>query len=363
MRHRCGHLLTLLGVVLLVASLAGLVVTGAAAAANSPAAYQWFYGDTHAHTSVSDGMGTPAGAFASAKAAGMDFFMLTDHRRSIKASSWAETSAAADAATGPAFVAVAAYELNNWYQHVNAYNVAELMPWREIDTSRKAPGIAFVDPLLAYAGAIGSFNHPTWSGGTNFDDFVGRTPERDAVMSTVEVYNWGDGWDATFCPDSYPLCLDAGWHVMPSAVSDAHEVDWDAVAAPYEFRTVLLAPALTRADLFAALRANRGYATLDGDLRVSFTVDGAVMGSILSPRTRYTVAATVSDPDVLVAGDRVTRLDLVSDGGAVVASKAVNAHSVSWSLPVTSATARYYFLRVTTGDGVTAWTAPVWTGR
>ena len=146
-------------------------------------------------------------------------------------------------------------------------------------------------------------------------------------------------------------------------MSDAHEVDWDAVAVPYEFRTVLLAPALTRADLFVALRANRGYATLDGDLRVSFTVDGAVMGSTLSPRTRYTVAATVSDPDVLVAGDRVTRLDLVSDGGAVVASKAVNAHSVSWSLPVTSATARYYFLRVTTGDGVTAWTAPVWTGR
>jgi len=42
---------------------------------------------------------------------------------------------------------------------------------------------------------------------------------------------------------------------------------------------------------------------------------------------------------------------------------------VDWEIPLTSVTARYYYLRVTTAsnvsgsEGLTAWTAPVWTGR
>lgn len=328
--------------------------------------YTPYFGDLHAHTAVSDGTGTPAGAFASARAAGMDFFATTDHSMMIGPQAWPETRAAADAATTSSFVGIASYELGWYYDHVNVYDVATIIPKSDTPQANHTPAIDFVDLLLPYPTAIGSFNHPMWHA-ADFDGYVGWSPERDAHMDMLEVYNWGDdigdgAWE-TWSLDSYVRCLDAGWHVMPTAVSDAHYVDWDTTTAPYEFRSVLLAPKLTRAGLFAAMRARRGYATMDKNLRIDFKVGGAIMGSSVSPAARYTAAVAVSDPDTLAPGDTVTKLELVSDGGAVVASKTVSGHSVTWAPAVSSATARYFFLRVTTGDGLTAWTAPVWTGR
>lgn len=324
--------------------------------------YKPYFGDLHAHTSVSDGMGTPAGAYASAQAAGMDFFAVTDHSVFlIGPQDWLATQAAADAATSKTFVGVAAYELGwQFHHHVNTFAVDSIATQSKTSQA-DSPAVDFIDPLLAYPGAIGEFNHPTWNGGKDFDDFAGRTPERDAVMNLLEVYN--GLVDYSRSSSSYVKCLDAGWHVMPVAVSDSHYINWDTTTAPYEFRTVLLAPKLTRTGLFAAMRAHRGYATMDEDLRVDFKVDRAVMGSVITPATRYAVSVAVTDPDALAPGDEITKLELVSDGDAVAASRSVSGHSVTWTPTVSSSTARYFWLRVTTGDGVTAWTAPVWTGR
>jgi hypothetical protein len=329
-------------------------------------AYHPFFGDLHAHTAVSDGSGTAAGAFRSARAAGMDFFAVTDHSMMIGPQSWPATRVAADAATTSDFVGIAAYELGWWYDHVNVFGLDTVIGKNETSQAAHTPAIDFVDVLLPYPAAIGQFNHPMWHA-ADFDGYVGRTPERDATMSLLEVYNWGDdvgdgAWE-TWSLDSYVRCLDAGWHVMPTAVSDSHYVDWDTTTAPYAFRSVLLARELTRADLYAAMRARRGYATMDADLRIDFTAGGAIMGAIVAPASRYVVAAEVTDPDALIPGDKVTRLELVSDGGAVVAARNVAAHSVSWTLSVASPAARFYFLHVTTADGDEAWTAPVWTGR
>jgi hypothetical protein len=62
-------------------------------------------------------------------------------------------------------------------------------------------------------------------------------------------------------------------------------------------------------------------------------------------------------------------VEIVSDGGAVVASKSFNSATVEWTTTLTSDSAQYFYVRVTTAsnlsgeEGVTAWTAPVWTGR
>ena len=94
-------------------------------------------------------------------------------------------------------------------------------------------------------------------------------------MGLIEVYNDG------FTEASYIKALDAGWHVMPSANSDTHDADW---IWGRDMRTVLLARNLTPADLYAAMRAQRGYATLDKNLSVRFSVNGGVMGSTLRAR-------------------------------------------------------------------------------
>jgi len=190
------------------------------------------------------------------------------------------------------------------------------------------------------------------------------------VMSSIEVYNHGSfsqpaGAQTRDTEPWYVLALDKGWHVMPAAVSDTHSPDWISGSPA---RTVLLATSLGRASLYAALRNNRGYATIDENLRVSYTLNGAVMGSSLLPGTTgFTARIAASDPDG--TSDRITSIEIVSDGGAVVASKAFSSPSVSWTVDLSSDRSRYYYVRITTASdpsgqpGTTAWTAPVWTGR
>jgi len=162
------------------------------------------------------------------------------------------------------------------------------------------------------------------------------------------------------------MALDAGWHVMPSANSDTHSPDWISGS---EVRTVLLAPSLTPENLYAAMNACRGYATLDKNLRISYTLDGLVMGSVLPTVTSRSVASIhIEDPDG-TPGDAITLIEIVSDGGVVVASIPTNGNVVDLNVQLNSDSAHYYYLRVTTASnldgvpGVTAWTAPVWTGR
>lgn len=141
-----------------------LAVAGAAVAGGKSAAptYKPYFGDLHAHTAVSDGTGTPAGAYASAQAAGMDFFVLTDHSMMIGPQAWPATRAAADAATSPTFVGIAAYELGWCYDHANVFDVGTIIPKNETSQANHTPAIDFVDVLLPYQTAIGQFNHPMW---------------------------------------------------------------------------------------------------------------------------------------------------------------------------------------------------------
>jgi len=187
-------------------------------------------------------------------------------------------------------------------------------------------------------------------------------------MGLLEVHNLGS-WEMPYAlldyEASYVMALEAGWHVMPAANSDTHSPDW---ISGYEVRAVLLASSLTPANLYEAMRASRGYATLDKNLRIEYSLNGAVMGSILSPADSYAAKIHIEDPDG-DPSDNITLVEIISDGGQVVASQSFDSTTVDWEIPLTSVTARYYYLRVTTAsnvsgsEGLTAWTAPVWTGR
>lgn len=92
------------------------------------------------------------------------------------------------------------------------------------------------------------------------------------------------------------------------------------------------------------------------------------MGSMLSPASTCTASIHVQDPDN-APNDAITLVEIVSDGGKVVASIPAHSNMVDWAVTLTAGTAHYFYLRVSTesnvsgGPGLTAWTAPVWTGR
>jgi hypothetical protein len=357
-----------------------LLMAGTAGASG----YNLYFGDLHAHTDWSDGAKgtTPWHAFTAAKAGGAHFFATTDHTHYgygqgwLTPSRWAQTRAWAEDFTDETFVAFAGYEL--WLPSVgemNIFNTTEMFgQWGNPGDRGYNNGIrqsirTVLPSLYAWLGqtdAVGQWNHPGLYGAqggsplVNFFRFDWWTRANDVGVTMIEV------WNEEIYEDAYVEALDAGWQVLPSSNSDTHEADW---ITGWEVRTVLLAKELTREALLDAMRASRGYATLDKNLRVDYTLDGAVMGSTLTPKASYEAKIHIEDPDGPGAGDEIKLVEIVADGGAVVASQAFDSADVTWTPTLSSSTERYFFVRVTTAtdfwgnEGVTAWTAPVWTGR
>ncbi len=332
--------------------------------------YNLYFGDLHTHTGYSDAYedSTPWDAYEAAIAAGADFMAVTDHIAIQNAynafvmseEQWQDALAAADYYTSDTFVGMAGYEawLLAQLGEINVYNTRELpldVPMRyRLD---RLPD--FYDWLAGQPGAIGQFNHPLYVS-DNFLDYSYLNENRDIGMSIIEVYN------DEFTEDSYVMALDAGWHIMPSANSDTHYSDW---IASHEMRTVLLAESLTPDNLYAAMSGCRGYATLDKNLRISYTLNSETMGAVLAAdEDVYTASIHIEDPDG-VASDAITLVEIISDGGEVVASMPGSGTVFDWTVTLESDSSTYYYVRVTTaswlseGEGVTAWTAPVWTGR
>ncbi len=356
--------------------LAGILPGGLvapAAGGDGGITYHLYFGDLHTHTSWSDGWeGTPADAYAAARAAGADFLATTDHASRLTPEEWTLTQEMAAAATTDTFVALPAYEFwVNGRGELNVYDPPAALPnddhvFHSTLEPRQTALASFYDWVAAQPGAVAQWNHPDYMT-KSFDGFAYRTPSRDPGVGLLEIHNYGS-WTWKGIVDyepAYVQALDAGWHVMPAANSDTHNPDW---ISGYEVRTVLLAPTLSPENLYAALRAGRGYATLDKNLRIEYTVNGAVMGSTLSPGPSYLARVHIDDPDA-TASDAITLVEIVSDGGAVVASLPAGGTVVDWQVRLGSETARYFYVRVSTASslpglaGVTAWTAPIWTGR
>jgi len=332
--------------------------------------YNLYFGDLHTHTGYSDAYddSTPWDAYAAAVDAGADFMAVTDHIQTWNAYDafvmdeveWADTLAAAASFTSKDFVAMAGYEawmLANCGE-VNVFNI-DILPPRETLGYRYDRLTNFYQWLSEQDGAIGQFNHPLYVS-DNFMDYTGLSDSSDASMSIIEAYNAED------YENSYIMALDKGWHLMPSANSDTHYSDWIAI---HEMRTVLLAESLTPDDLYAAMNARRGYATLDKNLEIEYTLNGAVMGSVLedSPSS-CEIVVHIADQDG--DADAVTKIEIISNGGMMVAEHDISGDpqsDVTWTETIATTVGSYYYVKVTTLSplegieaGVTAWTAPIW---
>ena len=300
-----------------------------------------YFGQLHAHSSLSSGTEDPEALFQSAIAAGLDFFAITDHGDSLarEPARWETGKAAAEAVTDGTFVGIYGYEMN-WPErmqigHISAFRTAEFQSWDQEPYNTYAAGLeTWYEALASDPGAIGQWNHPGNQYGT-FSDFDHYSAGADQVIQLMEL----NGTE-----EQYIRALDKGWHIAPTNNAEG--------------RTVVFARSLTEEALYDAIASRRVYATEDCDLEISCTMNGASMGSILKKR-HMGETADLTIEFFEPTDSSIGQVEVITNGGVVADSAYVEANcdSLQFSLPAHSG---YYYLRITQPDGDTAVTAPIW---
>lgn len=378
-----------------------------------------FFGNLHAHTSYSDGSGTPAQAFARARDVGkLDFMAVTEHNHDAaengigaddprkdglmigkqpalyNGSDAASLVSAARAATHDGqFVAIAAQEFSTISSgnHVNVFAVQDVIDVPNGQFNTLYDTWLPQHPDVLNEAPVVQFNHPDFKSDQNpktketqrmndygLDDFQGDfnklVGHAERFVNLIEIVSGPALTDDTNVrigsqnrhEKDFWFYLSKGFHVAPTANQDNHFFTWGTITRA---RTAVLADRLTTADILRALKARRVYATEDENLQISFQINGREMGSIIHSNSPLdlSITVTVSDPDEPNAKYNV-ELYRGEIGGSMIEDSTTESStegdsSISFSEERYTSGRVFYFIKISqagTGGEDLAWTAPIW---
>ena len=321
--------------------------------------------------------GPPSKHYELAKEDGYDFYVTSDHSQEASFRppgpnnpNWLATKREATQATDSHFVALAGFEYSEndgpgGRGHLNVINSAGIL-------NALAPGVnlPYLYKWLKTAKPNGagpivvSFNHP---GPHQYNDWAYRDPQITNIITMLEVINS----NSHIHYEGFIHALDKGWKVSPVSGLDNHGLTGISKDTS---RTFVLATSKTKVAILDAMKHRRTYASLDKDIQCRYTVNGEIMGSTLNRTNTFKFEISISDPDTNNPNDKITKIDIVKDGGVVVQTYTPTpAYSVQWGPTIHDATNKYFFVRVWNAGGgdapkadpaqPIAWLAPVWTGR
>lgn len=297
-----------------------------------------YFADLHSHTAYSDGALFPADAYAHARnVAKLDVFSLTDHLESVDEAEWMDIREQNWKANQEGtFVAIPGLEWTKSQGHAVILDPG----------ARQWPAeIPSLYQLAADRGVILKFNHP--GDGTKVFDGLAYSAVGDKAVRLMEVRQAEE-------EKAYLRALKFGWHLAPDGSDDTHSPNWGNSRS----WTGILAPGLSKRNIWAALKDRHCYSTLDRNCRLFFEINGAVMGDILAePVQNISATIAMDDPD---PQDKTAKIELFEDG-AVVQTEQANTSNCTWK-PVCSPSPgkHYYFVKVTQADSNMMWSAPVW---
>jgi len=340
------------------------------------AQYTLYYGNFHAHCTISEdaqgpSSGPPEEAFQHARdVADIDILALTDHSHYMSASEYSTLLGHSNSFTqNGVFVAIAGQEhgslsttVSGAFGHINIWEFSGVLDQGlfRYDLPATYSVIAnnndrFGNPLLA------SFNHPYSSAGAGqwaqFQNFA-YSATGDEGMQFVEVIN---GKRTADYESEYFEALTKGWHLGALGNQDNHEGNWgdqlnNVGKIPL---TGVWATALTKQDVLEAMAARRTFAMevspATDRISLRFTADGNWMGSEYSTDADsilFHVQASATDNGF--ANARLYR------NGTLV-KQTGSAASIDWNTFDTPGPGDFHYqVIVTQSDGDNAWSSPIW---
>lgn len=328
-------------------------------AASHAGAYEVYYGNLHAHTALSDGIGTPEEAFAYARdVADIDVLALTDHTHYLTQTEWELTEqVAAQYTQDGVFVALNGQEFGklNDFGHIGIYDV----DFRNPNATTNLPATYF---WIEQNDGVGNFCHPDPSYGTWFDNFD-FAPQFPDAMHSLEMRNGLRNDD--YEPEAI-FALNKGWKVGFFGNQDNHEGHWGDLQNPSDggaiYLTGILADALTEADITDALHNRRFFAMevnpSSDRIKLWYWVNGEPMGSIIETEGPVDITAHV---EAVNGVSLFNRFDLFKDGEIVDSYIEIGTQiDYAFQEVIGENESHYYFIRARQVDGDYAWSASVW---
>ena len=216
-------------------------------------------------------------------------------------------------------------------------------------------------------GAFATLAHPNR---TDYGNLAGTalSPRADsAIVGTVLRSGPATSTNTSYSNPSrgsytpyFQTLLAKGYHPGITIDHDNHNTTFLRTT---QARLVVLAPALTKADIMDALRQRHFYASDDWNAEVTFTLNSQPMGSIYADQAAASMSVSNADNEPVSS---VQVLRGVPGSGArpvVVATAAAGTTALSYVDPQGVNTTAYYYAVVAQADEDSIVTSPIWYTR
>jgi len=332
----------------------------------SAGAYNVYFGNLHAHTELSDGSGTPTEAFTMARdVAGLDFFAITDHDywpNDMTHSDWAKIRDAANSFNEDGvFTAFWGFEWtsdieedNNGDKGLGHFTVINTAQWAHSRHPSTNTLSKFADWLTETDG-VAFFNHPGQYT-TSFDKFDFKHSDNIVGMELWNrnsgfSYYYNNGYNKNDGGLGYfDEALKMGWYIGAGGGHDNHDKSWGTMN---DYRIAVLANEKNRKAILGAFKARRFYSTADKNLRLSFTANGAEMGSKISGgMINFIIEASDGN------GEKFDRIELLKNS-AVIKTWSQDSKNALVTITETATKGDYYYVRVRQFDKDEAISSPI----
>ncbi len=332
-----------------------LVVSGVSQGDSLVGTSSTYFGHLHNHTGFSDGSGTPALAYSTAREAGLDFFGLSDHGEQLTADEFADMKAAADGADAPGvFSTFYGFEWSSGtYGHVTVVNPAAFASSGNAATDTFSEFMSWLNTN----GGVAFFNHPgrNNSSGMEFEHFTGASSARIVGMElwnkdSILYYNSGYTSDSRDRSGHYDEALLNGWYIGAAGSQDHHGSTWGSS----NWRLAVISGSNTRDAIYTALSTQCFYSTLDKNLELSFQVDGKEMGSGTAGG-RNVCVVKAADRD----GEGFSKIEIIQNGNIVYTEYFSDASLPTVTRELSTQQRDYLYCKVTQTDGDEAFSSPV----